>query len=154
MSLTRVLLLTLPVAFTRYKGCEEWCQNRCSELNGPFTIECGNCDDTMSCYPGASDFSSHHGETKVYNEERQGETNAYYQRAVNARPIPMATVRPGVAMPWDANESNMSTAGNSCHAESAPAMQWIELDSSHAKIGYVRDFLSFEECDELIRAPL
>ena len=109
MSLTRVLLLTLPVAFTRYKGCEEWCQNRCSELNGPVTIECGKCDDTMSCYPGASDFSSHHGETKVYNEERQGETRAYYQRAVNARPIPMAASNSSRLTPLERECPQMAT---------------------------------------------
>lgn len=44
--------------------CETWCINSCMDLNGPTEVECGGCDESNRCRPGAEGFGrplSQHG---------------------------------------------------------------------------------------------
>ena len=38
--------------------CEPQCENRCDQLNGNVTFECGGCDSASRCWPGALEFSA------------------------------------------------------------------------------------------------
>ena len=38
------------------QGCEVWCKHDCAELNGNLETECGDCDDSVACRPGAPGF--------------------------------------------------------------------------------------------------
>ena len=42
------------VAFGAF--CEPWCSHPCGELNGDVQSECGECDASKACWPGANGF--------------------------------------------------------------------------------------------------
>ena len=42
-------------------GCEAWCVNPCDQLNGDVKLECGKCDKTAACHPGAKGYDDHAG---------------------------------------------------------------------------------------------
>ena len=50
------LLLIVPALGT--ERCENWCENRCSELSGDVRAECAGCGENYACRPGADAFGA------------------------------------------------------------------------------------------------
>ena len=55
MRLSVLLLAAIAVAASGAL-CEDWCANKCSDLNGDVTIECAGCGSEYKCRPGEAGF--------------------------------------------------------------------------------------------------
>ena len=60
-------------------GCQDWCVNACSELNGNVEHECGDCDSSdpkYLCHPSAEGFGPRPAGLSQANGKRDAESGA------------------------------------------------------------------------------
>ena len=71
-------------------ACEPWCSHPCGELNGHVKSECGECDASNKCWPGAPGFNNHDPTTsRNMVVDADGEVQAQGAYGSHGNPIQM-----------------------------------------------------------------
>ena len=60
------LVWLMCVSISGASACKDHCKSEpCVQFNGNLTEECGDCDDTAACHPGAADFDTWHARREL-----------------------------------------------------------------------------------------